>query len=108
MKHYHTLTRDGSCVFAPLVIERESLAMGPATLELVDKIVVKSKGIAAQETQPRFTIIAKILIAACIGNAVLVDQALRKDEGREGSRFRQVNGPYDHDLCCAATLRAAG
>jgi hypothetical protein len=103
-QHYQTLVRDGSCVFSPAVFERETLAMGPATLDLIDQIEVFSRGITAKEYQPRFTTKAKLMIAACIGNAELVEHALAKDTHRENTRFREVVLVGQHSAQ-AATLR---
>jgi hypothetical protein len=89
-KHYHTLVRDGSCVSFPLVFERESLAMGPDTLALIDKVESFSRGIASKGHIPRFTIMVQLLIAASIGSALLVDAALTKDGNRGNSQFRDL------------------
>jgi hypothetical protein len=105
--HYQTMVRNESCVCAPVVFERETLAMGPATLAWVDKVEAFSRGITAKAYQPRFTIKAQLLIAACIGNARMVADALRKDMDRESSRFRDVVVAGHPQVGFAATLRGA-
>lgn len=65
------------CLFSPLLIERESLAVGPASLALIDKMESFCRGAVAADYQPRFTINVHHLIAAGVGNAELVDDALQ-------------------------------
>ena len=106
-KHYQTLTHGGSCVFSPLVLERETLAMGSASLALVDKIVMKSGGFTAKRALTRFTLLAKILIASSNGNAVLAEQAEKQDAMSEGRQSRQVMGSGFAEAGNAAALRVA-
>ena len=106
-KHYQTLTHGGSCVFSPLALERETLAMGSASLALMDKIVMKSGGFTAKRALGRDSLFsAKMLIASSNGNAVLAEQAEKQDAMSEGRQSRQMMGSGFAEAGNAAALRA--
>ena len=84
------MTSSGSCEFYPLVLERETLAFGPKTLELIDRIESFSKSLASSARMPRFTMKARLLVEVCKGNARLADLASRKDCSAESRRYRST------------------
>ncbi len=107
-KHYHGITRNGSCVFSPLVLERESLAIGPKSLALINTIEAQSRGSGSLVHLTSFTIITRLLIAACTGNAVLAREARKKDARAEAGQYRHlIGGPADEASSLSATFAAA-
>jgi hypothetical protein len=106
-EHYHNLVQSGSCVFYPMVVERESLAIGKNSEALIDVVEAASRGIMSSARLSRFTIKVRLLRAVCIGNRRLVEDAINQDAKLEYRQHRSVRLIDDPESSYAASLRGS-
>jgi hypothetical protein len=72
--------RRPSCTFYPLVIERDTLAFGPKSLELINIICAQSRSIFSAAEQLSVTDVkVRLQLAVCRGTSALIRQALSRD-----------------------------
>jgi hypothetical protein len=72
--------RGSSCTFYPLVIERDTLAIGPKTLELIDTVCAHSRSfIPPAEQLSVLDVKVRLQLAVCRGTTALIRQAFTRD-----------------------------
>jgi hypothetical protein len=98
--------RQPSCSFFPLVIERDTLAFGPKSLELIDFICAHSRSLSSDDELSVVDVKVRLQLAVCRGTTALIRQALIRDHRVS---YRESLRATRRVLCAAtAAVSASG